>query len=326
MARSLQTIYNELIASKETNTDLADLLPNPDNWQTLYTFNNFKLLANTVVKNLSQSLIAVWRLVMYSVAYAIYLQEQLYDVFKTEVDTTISNKEFAQLPWYTDQSKLFQLGYELEWIDDKRYGYDTIDADAQIITQAASTVSNGAILLKVAKGDVGAIEELSASELTAFTNYMKGSNTAFAEDGIAPPGTKITIISEAADQLRFASQVFYNSQVLDSTGTLLSDGVTKPVEVAIINYIQQIPFDSKFRVSGLIDAIQSAQGVVNVVVLNCDAKTASQLWVDAVDVINETGKQYVARAGYLEMGSDYGLDGYYDYPSNLIRTIEYISE
>lgn len=326
MGRSLQTIYNELVASKEVNTDLDNLLPNPENWQSLYTFENFKLLANTVVKNLSSSLVAVWRLIMYSVAYAIYLQEQLYDVFKTEVNDTINNREFAQLPWYVDQSRAFQFGYELVWVDNKRYVYETIDEEAKIITQAAATVSNGAILLKVAKGEVGALEKLSASENTAFSAYMKGSNTAFAEDAIAPPGTKITIISEDADKLRFASQVFYDPQVLDSTGTLLSDGSTKPVETAVTNYIQQIPFDSKFRISGLIDAIQAAQGVVNVVVTNCDAKTTTQAWVDAVDVINETGKQYVARAGYLEMGADYGLDGYYDYPANLIKTIDYISE
>lgn len=326
MGRSIQTIYNELTASKETNTDLDDLLPNPDNWQTLYTYENFKLLANTVLKSLSTSLVYIWRLIMYTVAYAIYLQEQLYDVFKSEVDDTIENKEFAQLPWYVTSSKAFQLGYQLTWIDDKRYGYETIDEDAQIITQAAATVSNGAVLLKVAKGEIGSLTELSTSETTAYNNYMKGSSSIYAEDGIAPPGTKITIISEAADQLRFASQVFYDSQVLDSTGTLLSDGSTKPVEVAVINYIQQIPFDSKFRIAGLIDAIQASQGVINVVVLYCDTKTASQVWVDSVDVTNETGKQYVARAGYIEMGADYELDGYYDYPANLIKTIDYISE
>jgi len=326
MGRSLQTIYNELIASKETNTDLDNLLPNPENWQTLYTYENFKLLANTVVKNLNTSLVAVWRLIMYPIAYAIYLQESLYDTFKAEVDDTIENREFAQLPWYIDQSKAFQLGYSLTWLNNKRYGYAETDDDAQIITQAAATVVNGAILLKVAKGVIGSITELSASEYTAFSDYMKGSGTAFAEDAITPPGTKITIISEAADNLRFASQVFYNSQVLDSTGALLSDGITKPVEVAIINYIQQIPFDSKFRVSGLIDAIQAAQGVINVVITNCDAKTDTQIWADAVDVLSETGKQYVARAGYLEMGTNYELDGYYDYPTNLVKTIDYISE
>lgn len=326
MARTLQTIYNELIASKETNTDLDDLLPNPDNWQTLYTYSNFKLLANTVIKNLSSSLVAVWRLMMYVVAYTIWFQEQLYDTFQSEVDDTIENREFAQLPWYVDQSEAFQFGDDLEWIDDKMYGYSVIDADKQIITQAAATVTNGAILLKVAKGDIGSIEKLTTSELTAFTYYMKGSTTPFAEDGVAPPGVKITIISEDADELRFASQVFYDPQVLDSNGILLSDGATKPVEVAVTNYIQQIPFDSKFRISGLIDAIQAAQGVINVVATNCDAKTATQSWSASVDVINETGKQYVARAGYLAMATNYELDGYYDYPTNLVRTIQYISE
>jgi len=326
MADSLQTIYNRIIAQKEANTDLDTLLPNPDNWQSLYTYDNFKLLANTVLNNLSPSKVEIWRLQAFVFAYETWMQEQLYDTFKTEVDETIAGREFAQLQWYIDQSKLFQFGDDLEWINDKYYGYTTIDETKQIITQAAATVTNGSILLKVATGDIGSLAPLDSDELTAFTYYAKGSNTPYAEDNISPPGTIIEIISEDADTLRFASQVFYDPQVLNSSGELLSDTGTKPVEDAVNDYIQQIPFDSKFRVSGLIDAIQSADGVVNVVVINCDAKTATQAWVDSTDVINESGKQYVARAGYLEMGTNYELDGFYDYPTNLVRTIEYISE
>jgi len=326
MARDLQTIYNELTASKESNTDLDTLLPNPDNWSTLYTFENFKILANTVIKQLSVSKVAIWRLIMNVVAYALWTQEKLYDIFKTEIETTLENREFGQTPWYVEKSKEFQLGYQLEWLNNRYYGYTTIDEDAQIITQATAIVTNGIILIKVAKGEVGSLEKLDADELNGFTVYMKGGVTIEqATKALAPAGTNLDILSEDADELKFAIDIFYNSQVLNSSGESLEDGA-KPVETAITNYIQQISFDSKFKISALIDAIQAVVGVRNVVVNNCDAKTATQIWADATNVITEIGKQYIARAGYLAMGSDYELDGYYDYPSNLVKTLTYIED
>lgn len=326
MARTLQTIYNELIASKEVNTDLDTLLPNPDNWQQLYTFENFKLLANTITKSLSTSKVAIWRLIMYSVAYGIWMQEKLYDLFLTDVDDLTTNREFGQLPWYTKVSKEFQIGYELEWINDSYYGYSTIDEEAQVITQSATTLANGVIVVKVARGEVGSLEKLTSDQLNAFTQYMKGSSRPLAEDGVIPAGTNVSIISEDPDELRFAIQVFYNSQVLDREGKLLTDGTTKPVEEAITEYIQQIPFDSKFKISGLIDAIQIVNGVNNVVATNCDAKFSTQDWADSTNVITEIGKQYIAFAGYLKMGDDHPLDGFYDFPANLTRTITYIED
>lgn len=326
MARTLIQIYNDLTAGKESDSTLDSLLPNPDNLSTLYNYANFKLLANTVIKGLSKSKVAIWRLVMYVVAYATWAQEQLYDLFIDEVDELTTNREIGQLPWYTVKAEEFQLGYTLEWINDSYYGYTTIDEDVQIVTQAAATVSNGTIIMKVAKGDIGSLEKLDTDESTAFELYMKGTQLPYSEDGIAPAGVKMNIISSDPDELKFAINVFYNPLVLDSDGKLLSDGVTAPVEDAVTNYIQQIPFDSKFRVISLLDAIQDSSGVINVTISNCDAKNSTQAWVDAVDVMLETGQQYVTYAGYLKMGDDYDLDGYYDYPTNLIPTITYTAE
>ena len=326
MARSLSEIYNQLTASKETSTDLDTLLPNPDNWQSLYTYVNFKLLANTITKSLSTSKVRIWRLIMFSVAYAIWLQESLYDLFVAEIDDLVENREYGQLPWYVKVSKEFQYGDALEWLDDSYYGYSVLDEDKQIITQAAATVTNGAILLKVAQGVIGSLAKLTTAQLNSFQQYMVGSEQPYAEDGIAPAGTQITIISEDPDDLRFSCTVFYNSQVLNSDGELLSDTTSKPVETAVTNYIQQIPFNSKFTIAGLVDAIQAAQGVENITIENCDAKTATQAWSASTDVLLEVGKQYVARAGYMAMGTNYELDGYYDYPTNTIPTITYIAE
>jgi hypothetical protein len=322
MARTLQQIYNDLIAKKESNTELDTLLPKPATWTDLFNYDNFKLLANSVLSGLNNSKVAIWQLAMYVVAYASWMQEKLYDVFKTEVDELTLNREYGQLPWYVSKAKEFQYGDSLEWIDD-HYGYLVVDESKQLITQAAATVNNGVIILKVAKGDIGSLEKLTTTELQALTNYFMGSGSATANDGIAPAGTKMQIISDDADFLRMSINIYYNPLVLDNTGLLLEDGVTLPVSDAINNYIQGLPFNSRFRLIDIVSIIKEVSGVDNVVVKYCDAMYGSQPWTDIVALESQT---YTSYAGYFEMNENNELDGYYDYPANLIKTLNYIEK
>lgn len=323
MARELSEIYNSLTAGKESDSTLDALLPNPDNWNTLYTNANFNLLAQTIVKGLSVSKVAIWRLFIYITAYAIWVHENLWDQAQTEIETTTEGKQYGQLPWYVERAKEFQLGDDLVFVD-PAYQYATIDATKQIVTQAAASNIAGVINIKAAKGDSGSFEKLSTSEKTAVEVYFKGTDTGiYAEDGIAPAGTKIEIVSEDPDDMKMQVDVFVDVLVIDTTGVLLSDGVTKPVEVAVTNYIQQLPFNSTFTVSGLTDAIQAVTGVNNVVVKNCDARFGSNAYTN---IINESGRKYIAFSGYIDMATNFGLDEYYDYPANTLKTLNYIAD
>jgi hypothetical protein len=323
MARTLQQIYNDLIAKKESNTELDTLLPKPASWPDLFNYENFKLLANSVLSGLYNSKVSIWQTTMYVVAYASWMQESLYDIFKSEVDTLTLNREFGQLPWYVNKAKEFQYGDSLQWIDNNYYGYLVVDEEKQIITQASATVSNGIIILKVAKGEIGSLEKLTTTELQAFTNYFMGSGTASANDGIAPAGTKMQIISDDADLLKMSINIYYDPLVLDNTGLLLEDGVTLPVAEAITNYIQGLPFNSKFRLIDLVTEIKAVSGVDNVVIKYCDAMYGVQAWTDIVALESQT---YTSYAGYFEMNTNNGLAGYYDYPTNLIKTLNYIEK
>lgn len=322
MARTLTQIYNSLIASKESKTSLNTLLPNPDNWNTLYTNENFKLLAATIVKSLSISKVAIWRLISYIVAYTIWTHEQLFDTAKEEINTLVENRVFGQLPWYVTKAKEFQLGDELIFINNEYYGYENIDETKRIVTQASSTVSEGVILVKAAKGDVGSFEKLNDSEKTALQIYFLGNNGFNADDGIAPAGAKMRIVSEDPDDMKMHVDVFVDPLVIDTNGLLLSDGTTKPVEDAVTAYIQQLPFNAVFTVAGLTDSIQAVNGVVNVVVKFCDAKFSSAAYTD---IMNATGQQYIANSGYIAMATNFGLDEFYDYPANTLKTLNYIA-
>lgn len=322
MARTLSEIYNSLTTGKEADSTLDQLLPNPDNWATLYTNNNFNLLAQTIVKSLSVSKVAIWRLYLYIVAYAIWVNENLWDQAETEIDELTANRVFGQLPWYVEQAKVFQYGDDL-YFDGEKYIYQVIDETKYIITQASATNVDGVITLKVAKGNVGSLEPLTATELTAVTLYFKGTAGIVAEDGIAPAGTKLSIISENADDLKMHVDVFVDPLVINTNGVLISDGVTKPVEVAVTAYIQQLPFDAVFKISALTDAIQAVTGVNNVVVKFCDARFGSNPYED---ITAATGRKYTAFAGYINMATNFGLDEFYDYPANTIKTLNYIAD
>lgn len=322
MARSLSTIYNALIASKESKTSLDNLLPNPDNWNTLYTNENFKLLAATIVKGLSTSKVAIWRLISFIIAYSIWVHEQLFDQAKTEINDVIENRTFGQLPWYVIKAKEFQLGDPLIFINDEYYGYENIDETKQIVTQASATVSEGVILVKVAKGTSGSLEKLSSSEKTALQLYFLGNTGVNADDGVAPAGTKMNIVSEDPDDMKMHVDVFVDPLVIDTNGVLLSDGTSKPVEDAVTDYIQLLPFNAVFTIAGLTDAIQAVEGVNNVVVKFCDAKFSTGSYID---ITEQTGQQYVANSGYIAMATNFGLDEYYDYPANTLRTLNYIA-
>jgi hypothetical protein len=322
MARTLEQIYNEMTLTKESNAELDELLPNPDTYDDLFTIDNFRLLANTILTNLSVSKVAVWRLFLYVPSVAIWTVENLIDIFKADTLDIIANNQYGQLRWYPTVSKQFQLGDQLVW-DGTKYIYEVADTTKQIVTQAAATVdgTTGLITLKVAKGVLPAIVPLSSTELNSFTFYIKGANSATANDAIIPAGTKIDIVSAINDDLKFASELFYDPLILASDGTLLSDPSTNTVEDAINDFINTLPFDSKFKVIDFVDAVQAAEGVENFVLFNVDAKSNAD--ITYTDVLAEVGQLYITFSGYLRMATNFGLDEYYDYPTNTIETIKY---
>ena len=105
---------------------------------------------------------------------------------------------------------------------------------------------------------------MSTAEKTSFEAYL---------DDLKPAGTDTLVVSNDADTLRLQLEIEYDPLViaLDTStpqrGQKILDS-SYPVEEAVTTYIQSIPFDSDFRIIDLVDAIQSADGVKNVVVIN----------------------------------------------------------
>lgn len=247
MARSIQEIYAQMVAEKTSYANLNALQPNIDDVQTL--LNDLTTTSKA----------AKWRLFFYICAFAIWVLEMLMDEHKAELEARIAEARVGTKQWYRAEAMKYQIGDELEYINGK-YQYAIIDEAKKIIKKCAVVVVNGQVIFKVAKSD-GSL--LSSPQLSAFRNYI--NKITFA-------GTVTQVESNSPDALQISYRIHYDPLVLDSTGKLLSDGVTLPVNKAVQDFISSIEFNGELVLTELTDAVQKAAGVVNPVLVSASAK------------------------------------------------------
>lgn len=281
MSRSIETIFNEIIVEKETFSSLDGLESPivPDTAQAMLT------------ELTTASKVAIWRLLFWVIAVAIFVHEKLFDVFKSDVETRALEIVPATTRFYVIESLKFQLGDELVFDGEKFIYLDTTSVTAlakQIIEQASARDINQVVTIKIAKDDgSGGLEKLTGTEKTAFEAYLNQIKIA---------GTKTIVISDDPDILKVAYTIQFDPLVMKGVdGSLIEDG-TFPVQEAIDAYIEGLPFDSTFKVMDLTDAIQAARGVVNAVADVVEAKFGT---LDFSDILTVTTETYLPNAGYL---------------------------
>lgn len=271
MARTITEIWNSMVTSKEAESLLSELT--------------------------STSKVSVWGKILYVCAVAIKYIEDLFDVVKSDVEARRAEIPVGTLQWYASESLVYQYGDTLVFYDGA-LDYEAVDTDKYVIDLAAADLTNGVIVIKVAKVTSGVAGPLSASELSGFTDYWNDKRFA---------GESITIISDDPDLLKAYYRITYDAQLLASDGSLLSDSSTFPVEDAISDFLQTFQsdnFDGTMLVMNLTDAIQAATGVLNAVVTAIEAKPDGGTYSDILAV---TGQQYTANAGYMKIDPSFPL-------------------
>jgi hypothetical protein len=190
------------------------------------------------------------------VAFTWYLLEQIMATFRTEIDTRIENAYLASIPWYYSKCLEYQHGYNLEFNPSTyRFEYATTVPDAKIVRFAAvRQVQDTVTKLQIYTNKEGK-EPLTTDEHNAFMAYI-------AQVGAA--GIHYQFINLPPDRLEITLQVIFNPLVLDSTGAKLTDG-TYPVRQALQNYVDSITFGGMANRQHLVDAIQRAEGVADVI-------------------------------------------------------------
>lgn len=293
MARDIKVIYDQIATEKATQSLLDGLLIDPnDNNSTLDTSQ--RLLSDLS----SPSKVAVWRLLLWVMAFGIWIHEQLWDDFLEDVNALIASAVPGTLRWYQREALKFQLGYELVW-DGNKYVYPVIDEAARIITRCAIQDNGGIIRTKVAKGTSPV--QLDGPEEIAFNSYMQQIKFA---------GSNLLIVNFPSDKLRFQIDIHYNAQ-LDIAS------VRANCEHAITNYLANLEFNGRVIAAKITDSIQAVEGVVIPVINFLDKYTQDAPSWQAV------GVEYQTSAGYAEVSPSYAFTGIYTNGQPTLKFIPY---
>jgi len=290
MARTIAEIYDALNASKASFSELNDFVVS-----TSVPGSTQDNSADLAIDVTSASKVAVWRLWMWIFAVGSWMVEVLFDRHSADVTAVLDSKRIHTLRWYAEESKKYQYGYPVSWIDNM-YQYATSDADAQIVKYAAASEKNGTVVLKVAKNSGGVKAPLTTLEKSTFTEFWSKWKDA---------GVKLEIVSQPADQLKIYITIVRDRLVLDGNNNLLRDNSINPITLAIDAFGNSLEFDGVLRLSKLVDSIQAAEGVVDVQLTQAWHKPAG----GSYSVVNMSVESI---AGYFELSYTDSLFTYQD--------------
>lgn len=231
------------------------------------------------------SKVSIESILFYIVAAVLWTHEAIFEQHKAEVEQLLANLKPHSLAWYRNLALAFRNGYDLLPDSDKYPANAIADANAALVKYAAVSRRGNILYLKVAKGTSGQRDKLTPEELVSFTEYIHRTMDA---------GVNIIIISREADHLTLTIDVYYNPLVLDGDGKRLDGNGDTPLQDAITNYLQNLPFDGAFSITGLTDALQLVEGVEVPRVTSAQAKWGDYDWQNIVN-------QYTPEAGWLDI-------------------------
>ena len=281
-ARTIEEIETAMLADKAARTELNPLT--------------------------SASKAAIWRNIIFLYATATHSEELIMERFQADIEDRADEIISGTLKWYAFESKVFQFGDSLSFIDGN-VTYAVIDDTKFIIDLAASDVISGVVVIKVAKLDsFGVAEPLTAPEKSAFEDYWQEKRFA---------GTALSVVSQDGDLTKVTYRVGVDATVLNpANGESLTQTAVFPVEDAIVAFLQGFQaenFNSKLLIGKLTDAIQAVSGVLNAIPLSVEAKPTGGTFTEIVGTLNE---EYTAAAGWMQIDPAFPLSGtltYYDF-------------
>lgn len=226
MARSVETIFNQMLTQKQATPALAALT--------------------------SSSSTAIWRLLLYVVAFCINVHERLWDTYRTEVNAAIEQMLPHRPKWYRDKALAFMRDKTLIPDTDR---YDTTGmsdddiAAAQVVKHATANENeqSSLLIIKVAGEDsaTGKRTPITSAEQTQLTAYLHAVKDA---------GVRLSVINLPADRFRCNIDIYYDPNRDPDT-------VQYDCENAIRDYVENLPFNGEYSNMALIDTLQTIDGV-----------------------------------------------------------------
>jgi hypothetical protein len=231
--RTTTEIYDAIAQQLSTQSELQGLQPNIDNSQQL--LNDL----NTTIK------VATWRLFGFAIAFVISTFEGNIESFIQLIERRIQDTRVGNIFWLIEISKLFQLD-DIIVVNDEtgEVGYEVIDETKQIVKYANVEEISEGVVLKVRK-ESGA---LSLEETSKFQTYINKRKAA---------GSRIFVRSVDSDKLDLYMNIVYRAE--------MALGDIKDEVYGVINeYLEELEFNSKFKVISLIDRLQELDYIIDV--------------------------------------------------------------
>lgn len=268
MARTVQTINNEIVTNLVTQCAAVGTTIDPNTWS-------------------SRNLI---RLICWTIATIQAVSEQLQDlsIAKMQAIQDVSAAGTAQ--WLQDAAFKFQYSATTPQnltVVGGVMQYPVINESLRIVTACAVSVSvSNQVLVKAAKGST-TLAKLSALELAALDGYISQKGTA---------GIVYNVVSLDPDKIYIEAEIIYNS--------LFSSVISANVIAAINNYLftlSKTRFGGDILMSDLEVLIRGVEGVNDVKFERVSLRYDSQTLFGGIDltlastVIN---RKYVMAAGY----------------------------
>lgn len=242
------------------------------------------------------SSVAIYRLIIYVVAFAIYVHEQIFDLHKSEVDTLILNQKSGRPTWYRTMALKFQYGFDLiadtDFFDNTGQTDDAIEA-SKIIKYAAVNESEDTsrVIIKIA----GEVNE----ELSPLTQEQREAFEAYVDE-IRYAGVQTTVINYEPDLLFLNLQIQRDPLVLDANGMSIANG-NYPVNEAISAYMKLLPFDGEFVIFDFLKYIEAnASGVVTPTSLNIETSFINPITNNYGDPVS-IAIQTIPESGYFKV-------------------------
>lgn len=234
------------------------------------------------------------------VASAIWVLESIFDAFRSDVDDKIAGAVLASIPWYHKIALEFQYGDSLVFDEEtQQYVYPSVDTSKQVIKFAACRDLGGGVYILAATADSsGNPVALSPAVLAAFESYLKQRK---------PAGVILQVGSYNPDLVRVVMTVQYDPQVINASGQLITDPSVRPVEDAIDNYLRGIVYGGVLNKTKLVDAVQAAPGVKDVLLGSVSVKPENTSAYSPVSGNNYTSYSGAFKLNNLSSGITYVL-------------------
>lgn len=203
------------------------------------------------------SKVSLENIYFFIVAAAIFALEAIFEQFRADVDNRIAEAVLASIPWYHKVCMDFQYGDELAYDEKtKTFGYAEVNESKKLIKYAAVRENASGINILVSGDENGVPKALSDDVLTVFKTYLNKRK---------PAGVLFQVYSYNPDLIQLYLTVQYDPMLLNADGSIIGDTAKFPVESAVKEYLSGIVYGGTFNKTKLVDAIQGATGVVDVV-------------------------------------------------------------